>query len=249
MTLDLGTVIFILLSPAAVAAAVVWLGRKLTEKKIDLHFDQKMEQFKHGLAQASAAAEFDYQRRLQDFTLFTEKRNLVYAELFATLERSFEALVENFGPRPKLARTDTFVGAADDLLHERLFMLGIRSRRMRETTIRNLRANPGNESGTVLTGLDMYYRKRAIDEVEKARDCFLSNSIVLKEHIYNECQSYIGGAFKMLETKEPVKEDYLNLRIILGRLRAHMNNEMMAGDYSVTGNESVALLNQDRERE
>jgi hypothetical protein len=223
------------LAPAVVAAVVSWVFQLLAKGKVDSYFNQKLEQFKHDLGQVAAAAQFDYQRRLQDFNLFTERRNSVYAEMIGRLEGAFESLVENFGTRPKFVARATadYTDVPDEVLHQKLLMLGIKSKRMRASTIRTLRASPENIGKKLVTGLDLYYRKKSIDSVEAARNCLLSNSIFIDEAIYEEAQSYIAGAFDMLEKNSPSPENFLELRDKLGRIREHMRRHITAGDYSV----------------
>jgi hypothetical protein len=53
------------------------------EKRVDAAANKALTEFKHNLDTAAAAAAFDYQRRLQDYNLFTGKRHEVIASVHA----------------------------------------------------------------------------------------------------------------------------------------------------------------------
>ena len=72
----------------AFAGAVVWYAQQRAGARIKAKADTTLARFGHELDRAAAAANFDYQRKLQDFNLFIAKKHEVMAELYGLLIRA-----------------------------------------------------------------------------------------------------------------------------------------------------------------
>ena len=89
MELDWTGIVRAFLAPAAVAAAVSWIFQTLAKGKVDSHFTRKLEQFKHDLGQAAAAAQFDYQRRPHDFRIHPPESRITIGLVTASVAGPF----------------------------------------------------------------------------------------------------------------------------------------------------------------
>jgi hypothetical protein len=100
----------VILAIASAWATVRWFPRAWLEQRLKQSSEQTLARFKHELESASAAASFDYSRRLQDFNLFIVKKHEAIAQLhgllleamsqivrFAQDERPPRAQLTNFG--------------------------------------------------------------------------------------------------------------------------------------------------------
>ncbi|MCA1024277.1 hypothetical protein [Halobacillus litoralis] len=64
-----------------VAAVLPFVGKKL----VDNYFKEKLEDHKHDLQLLSKKVDFDYQRHIHDFNLFSNKKHEIYAEVYSQL--------------------------------------------------------------------------------------------------------------------------------------------------------------------
>ena len=64
-----------------VTAILPFVGKKW----IDNYFKEKLEDYKHDLQLITKKVDFDYQRQIHDFNLFSNKKHEIYAELYSQL--------------------------------------------------------------------------------------------------------------------------------------------------------------------
>lgn len=74
-----------ILSSVIVVGILEFIIRKYCSSRIDLSFAKRLERFKHDLDAVGEQSRFDYQRKLQDFNLYTSKRHESYVALHKLL--------------------------------------------------------------------------------------------------------------------------------------------------------------------
>lgn len=69
---------------AGTAFVITTLGsfviKRYLSNTIDAHFNEKLENYKHQLNSLTESARFDYQRKLKDFDIYTNKKHTSYVE-------------------------------------------------------------------------------------------------------------------------------------------------------------------------
>ena len=68
-----------------ILSTTIFIIKKFFSKKIDCHFNKKLEEYKNELNVINRQVEFDYQRKIQDFSLYTTKKHEKYIELHELL--------------------------------------------------------------------------------------------------------------------------------------------------------------------
>lgn len=73
------------LSTIASSGILLFIIRNWLKGNINSHFNKKLENHKHDLQKITEDIKYDYQRKIHDFSLFSNKKHEVYAELYKLL--------------------------------------------------------------------------------------------------------------------------------------------------------------------
>jgi hypothetical protein len=73
---------------AGIGTILVFTLRTYIKSQTKNFFDKNIKDHKHELTKSLKEVEFDYQRKIHDFTLYTQKRHDIYAELYEKLFRT-----------------------------------------------------------------------------------------------------------------------------------------------------------------
>lgn len=90
----------VILTSAVTTAVLPFVGKRF----IDNYFKNRLEDHKHDLSLLSKGVDFDYQRQIHDFNLFSSKKHEVYAELYSQLvnaKNEMEIVTSNYRQYPK----------------------------------------------------------------------------------------------------------------------------------------------------
>jgi len=68
--------------PSIVTTILVFVLKKYLSNKVDHYFQEKITLFKHQLDLSTEAEKFNYQRKIQDFSLYTVKKHERYVSLY-----------------------------------------------------------------------------------------------------------------------------------------------------------------------
>lgn len=93
-------------SVSIISGLVLYLIRALIKDKINNYFGKKMENHKHNLQLITEQAKFDYQRKIQDFGLYTTKRHEAYAEVYKLVLIAYGKVTDLRGLRRVLSFED-----------------------------------------------------------------------------------------------------------------------------------------------
>lgn len=90
---------------------VIYFLRNYIRNVTKNYFDKNIENHKQDLTKELKGIEFNYQRRMEDFSLYTQKRHAVYAELYekinkATSDMSFATSAGRMYPIQQVHTTD-----------------------------------------------------------------------------------------------------------------------------------------------
>jgi hypothetical protein len=238
MEWDVKTVLFILFAPATIAGGMMmllhWLARGRIDQyfhkkrgEIDSYFAKRLKRFEHRLSRISASAQFDYQRKLHDFTLYTEKRHSVYAEFYAGLRLAAD---ESLTVLLMARDYDDFEIMTDDVF--RLILTDSRVSPEQITTFTKIASS--------LTGAE---RAKFLNDVviEAAQQCVTTHrGAILRKFTQNEL--YFSAEARVLTVKTISHLQQLNMDTLesvqpqifaaIQRMREQMQREMSVGDYS-----------------
>lgn len=89
--------------PASITTLLFFILRKYFGTKIDTAFKKNIEKYKQELLVATEHSKFDFQRKIQDFNLFTSKKHEVYGELNKLLLIAENYITGLFGFRTELS--------------------------------------------------------------------------------------------------------------------------------------------------
>lgn len=240
MEFDFPGIVRAFLAPAAVAAAVSWIFQILAKGKVDSYFNQKLEQFKHDLGQAAAAAQFDYQRRLHDFEAFSEKRHAVYGEAFkrarAVLNTSIRYGYDAFNLRNDLV--------PDEGKPEYLELV-LQHQKTEPEVIEIVREmglfeQPPDQASTMMT-MDQaaeVFKRLATEKRDAFEECVTDNSLFLSRRVSDaswnfiqDAYTYMDATFYGAEDSSFVKDRSDQLKKSLADVEAAMREELSVGYY------------------
>ena len=89
--------------PTAITTSIIFIFKKYYGTKIENTFQRSMESYKQELIVATENAKFDFQRKIQDFNLFTTKKHEVYGELNKLLLTAEGGILNLYGLRTELS--------------------------------------------------------------------------------------------------------------------------------------------------
>ena len=89
--------------PTAITTLIIFIFKKYYGTKIENTFQRSMESYKQELIVATENAKFDFQRKIQDFNLFTTKKHEVYGELNKLLVIAEGNILNLYGLRTELS--------------------------------------------------------------------------------------------------------------------------------------------------
>lgn len=71
--------------PSVVTTILVFVLKKYLSNKVDNYFQEKITLFKHQLDLSTEAERFNYQRKIQDFNLYTVKKHEKYVSIYESI--------------------------------------------------------------------------------------------------------------------------------------------------------------------
>lgn len=98
------TIIGSIVTSGIVTTLIIFLFQHLTKNSINHYFDKKIKQYEHNLNLKSEQAKFDYQRKIQDFNIYTTNKHKSYIELYEQLLKAYTSVTTLTG----LIYTPTF---------------------------------------------------------------------------------------------------------------------------------------------
>jgi len=86
------SIIFSIFTSSIFTTLLIFLFQHLTKRSISHYFDKKIKGYEHDLNLKSEQAKFDYQRKIQDFNLYTTNKHKSYIELYDQLLKAYGAV-------------------------------------------------------------------------------------------------------------------------------------------------------------
>lgn len=225
----------------AVALLKVWF-----EKRVNSSSERALAEFKHRLDSTTAAASFDYQRRLQEYNLFIAKKHQTLAELHELLLDAYSQIsrwAQGGTDRVLLARHN-YQDASDYLEKHTNVPKGKRSEIMdlwetdRDEALRLLYEFQDSMQGE--------YARRAW---VKANNYRLGHELYLPEPISARADEFTKNLYAVWQRAELEGPGSATLRVAASNLnepfvelRSMMRSEMMRGELPTSSSGSVTAL-------
>lgn len=230
---------------AGVGTLLVFALRAYIQSQTKNFFDKNIENHKHELTKSLKEVEFDYQRKIQDFTLYTQKRHGIYAELYEKLFNASSQVTDATSrmrsyPIPANDNVDL------DLLRASLIKEGFGEREANEV-VRQWRQNPSEarRKGEMLYDLILIYKA---DKVRSETNKFfllnelylndslskqIANSLILMKDLCRNWSLYVQFPENYQETNflTSNREIQDHLRIQIDSIKYQMRKELSIGDY------------------
>jgi len=180
-----------------VILSLIPIGRFIIQKyskaKIDNYFNKRLEDHKHELSLVTEAERFNYQRKIQDFSLFTTKKHEHYAELYHLLlvaDGEIQALY--YEPRSVL----TFSGYI-----RKDISLYLKQQKFPLVKIRSILDLWDTEKETAIKEVEKYLGALAVHRAERswreAKRYFWRSQIYLSDEVIKVSQSLISDLFEL----------------------------------------------------
>ena len=245
MEFDFPGIATTLLAPAAVAAVTSFIFQTLAKGKVDNYFHRKLEQFKHDLGQATAAAQFDYQRKLHDFQAFSDQRRLVYGEVF----KQARALMNTLSGCHADAMNIRKSVSGTNPQHRRVMLnhFQVDAEAMEELESAGF-FEQENDDATLMMTMDwimILFTRRTTERRKALEESLLTNSLFLSRRVNDAAWSFMQKAdgfvaddafsfFAENTNSEPLKESF-------AKCEAAMREELSRGYYDELKPESPVL--------
>ena len=217
---------------AAGGALIQWALRVWWETRVRVASEKALTKFKHDLETSSAAASFDYSRRLQDFNLFIAKKHETIAQLHELLLEASSQIVR-FARDHRPARAQLAGVNRDDA---REYMENHASvPRGKVAEILDLWDTDRENALEVLyeyqDSMQGEYAERALEKAHNyrlSRDLYLPNDISTRsEHFLRRLrQLYRAATFGRGPAASDVYDEAGEIHKELGDLKTRMKEEM-----------------------
>jgi len=170
----------IIISSIALIGAI-WAGvQYLVKKLVDQRFNKRLEDHKFELQVLLENNKFDFQRKVQDFSLYTSRKHAIYAELYDLFLRA-DGYVRRLLTQPNITLQDFYdkqdlaynLSKADIPVHIANRFVEDWENKNREDTISEL-----------IKYLEQFEYIRTKDAVNNAKNTFLVNRIFLSEETH-----------------------------------------------------------------
>src|ERR1035438_4153898 len=98
----LNNIFEIIIGSGFVVGLIYFIGEKFLSTKIENIFNKKLEEYKHQLNLSTESAKFDFQRKIQDFSLYNRKKHKTYLKLHRILLESEARICGLYGGQSEL---------------------------------------------------------------------------------------------------------------------------------------------------
>jgi hypothetical protein len=235
-----GSALFALLGTLIVLALKTYIKSQTKN-----FFDKNIENHKHELTKSLKEVEFDYQRKIQDFTLYTQKRHSVYAELYekvlnAVGEMQFATSLFRTYPIPQSNHVDT------EELRAVLLNENFEEKDVNEV-VSEWRIDPNAARKKTCRLFDFKRLNKANELRVKAHKYFLESELYLNETLSKEVKELMSVMYEMhldeltsiqypeerVRTKElqMIKENHEKLTKGIDHIKKLMREDLSIGDY------------------
>lgn len=227
---------------SVILSLVTYLLRTYMRYVTKDYFDKNIENHKQELTKELKGIEFNYQRRIEDFILYTQKRHSVYAELYKYLNKSVGQMLIATSPHSKFVMVQSYLEDLESALFKDKFD-NVEVDKVRHKWKWQLEKDYNR--GT--KGFD----ESALFEANKirlvAKRFFVDNELYLSNNLsilINELLGFLVGmasdeismvTFKNTETSKRIdkyKENNTKATNKLSEIKELMRKELSRGDYT-----------------
>ncbi|ARC70979.1 hypothetical protein C2H96_08425 [Bacillus subtilis] len=140
-------------------------------------FNRNIESYKVELTKSLKDVEFDYQRKFEDFSLYTQKRHQIYAEIYRLIQQASSELSEVILKKTVLSKSMSMENLYKVLLEEKFGEKEI------DDIIEKWNRDPFKTIETVTKIIDHKKLEKANIAVEQALTFFKENELYISDEI------------------------------------------------------------------
>ncbi|MCD4652760.1 hypothetical protein K8T06_02375 [bacterium] len=177
--------------PALTSTVVVGLWYLILQKvisgKVYFHFNRKLEDHRHDLTTISESLKYDYQRKLEDFNLFTTKKHAIYMKLYELIHIAFGKVGNLTSSRPILTLEDRDKTDIEMYMDVYNFPNKIKSR------ILNMwDTNQASAIGIIRKYKRLFEIQDARFAIMEARNYSITNKLYLSDSVFDKISNAAG---------------------------------------------------------
>ncbi|MEO9884929.1 MAG: hypothetical protein ABJR05_12020 [Balneola sp.] len=183
--------------PTLFIGIATYLIKKYLEKRLNHSFDQKLKNHEQNLSLIAEAQKFDFQRKIQDFGLYTQKKHEVYLEMNRLAFKPLGGIGGLMGFRTELTYEEY---NWDDLLRI------MKRDKFPDGKIEDIYASYLKHSDEGIQKMKSFYRLIEFQEAEnnylRFQDFYRLNKIYLSEDIESNTKNILLNLNKTLSNRK-----------------------------------------------
>ncbi|MCY9374855.1 hypothetical protein MOF34_06825 [Bacillus sp. T17B1] len=217
-----------LISYGALGAFFLWMLKVYVKKLTDNHFNKNIVNHQHELNKALKIVEFNHQRKMEDFILFTNKKHQVYPELYKWIYQAVTKINDatSLGGRsnPKFQSSNLNTKLLKEILEDE----GLHQEEI-EMVIQEWNIN--NEDGIKEAQRIYEFKKltKAIEFRKQAHTFFSESGLYLSEILTDEIEN-IFDILDSMSVDEYMSLKYPDLKYGHEKWEKHVKNKKKIND-------------------
>jgi hypothetical protein len=188
--------------PSIITTILTFVLKKYLSDKVDHYFQEKLTLFKHQLDLSTEAERFNYQRKIQDFNLYTVKKHEKYVRLYELLLESEARICGIYGFKTELTYQEHNESDVRRIMTEEKFPEG------KIEEIFKIWKNRGKEDA--IKEMKIFFRlieiKRADNSFWALKNHFVISKLYLSDIIDSKFDSLLTSLGSLLANYETVEQ-------------------------------------------
>jgi hypothetical protein len=188
--------------PAVVTTIIIFILKKYLGDKVDHYFQEKITFFKHQLDLSTEAEKFNYQRKIQDFNLYTVKKHENYIRLYELLLEAESRILGIYGFKTELSYQEHNEADFRRIMKEEKFPEG------KIEEIFSIWENRGKEDA--IKEMKKFFRlieiKKADNSFWTLKNHYMLSKLYLSDTIETKFDSFLSSLGSLLANYETVEQ-------------------------------------------
>jgi hypothetical protein len=188
--------------PTVVTTIIIFILKKYLGDKVDHYFQEKITLFKHQLDLSTEAERFNYQRKIQDFTLYTVKKHENYVRLYELLLEAESRILGIYGFKTEPTYQEHNEADFRRIMTEEKFPEG------KIEEVFSIWKNRGKEDA--IKEMKKFFRLIEIQKADNSfwllKNHFTTSKLYLSDTIENKFNSFLSSLGSLLANYETVEQ-------------------------------------------
>ncbi|AWM22990.1 hypothetical protein [Bacillus subtilis] len=230
---------------SVLGALILWGLKVYVNKLTDNHFNKNIANHQQELTKALKIVEFNYQRKMEDFTLYTNKRHQIYSELYKWICKAITEVKS--ATSPLRHRIDESLNLDSDGLKEIIEYEGFNKKEI-ERVIQKWNVNSKDGIAEANRIMDLHKLGKADEIRAQANNLFFESGLYLSdkltealEEIFDILHSMRVDEYMYLmypdsnystEVRKKHIENRKKIENAIKIVRKIMKDELAVGDYN-----------------